>query len=62
MFRKLFWKIRFRAHLGRILGIYGDELTSCCNAEIENYFDKDDSWKDYAPLDAVQENLSYWGE
>lgn len=62
MLVKMFWKIKFRAYLGKRLCIYGEELTSCCDAEIESYFDDDNLWKEYSPKEAVDENLSCWGD
>ena len=62
MFEKLIWKIKFKAELKKQLGISGKELVDCADAESDNYFDDAELWREYTPVEAVSENLSYWGD
>lgn len=60
--RLLFWRLEFRKELKRQVGVSGKFLNECFDAEIENWVDERQEWKDWSPKDAVAENLSYWGD
>ena len=58
--KRYYWTRRFKFYLSTGLGIYGKELDSCFEAEVENWINEDEMWLGYDPHEAVLENLSCW--
>lgn len=59
IFKKLFWKYRFKKALKRRTFLTWKELDGVCDGELDSWFEHQE-WKDWTPEDAVTESLSYW--